>query len=132
MSEREGVERSLVAITITFQNVLNLQLKKIMDAIDTGNHQEAYTSLKTLITTLRPEDSDLLIKNDLAHIDGELGRAGSIESVDLVQTGRKRRRGKDMIYRTYVRDLFLKVMRKLHEGGYLEKTRKIQKGRFGQ
>lgn len=126
MSEVEK-EKKLLGITPTFQTVLNTQLKKFMDALDYGDLFTAYVILKTLIDALRPTDREALLCNDVSHIDKQILKAMQIKDVDLYTTRRVRKATVKRIIRENIRGLFRKVMTKLHEGGYLEKTKEFPK-----
>lgn len=108
-------------MTPTFQTVLNTEILKIMDALDSRDYDRAYGCLKTLISVLNPLHSKEFIKNDLAHIDSQLAKAQQQKSVDTYQMLRIQHSARQRILREHVRPLFCKVMAKLHEKGYLEK-----------
>jgi hypothetical protein len=108
-------------ITPTFQAVLNSQLKKVTDALDSGAPVDSFIKLRTLIMLLNPKDRKELMENDVAHIHAEVNRAMRTEGVDLYTTRRKRTRQVRSTLRRHLLELFTKVMTKLHDGGYLEK-----------
>ncbi len=108
-------------ITPTFQAVLNSQLKKVTDALDSGEPINSFIKLRTLIMLLNPKDRKELMENDVAHIHAEVNRAMRTEGVDLYMTRRKRNSQVRSTLRRHLLELFTKVMTKLHDGGYLEK-----------
>mgnify|MGYP001335037510 CR=1 FL=1 len=126
----EEIEKRLVAVTPTYQAILNLQLKKVADALDAGNPIDGFIKLRTLILLLNPTDQKELMENDVAHIHAEVNHAMKIEGVDLYMTRRKRTSQVKSTLRRHLLELFRKVMVTLHNGGYLEKTRNVPQGRF--
>jgi len=120
--------KQLKGITPTFQQVLNKEIAKIMDAIDEGNVEQAYVCLKTLIGSLRLEDRDKLKKEMLAPIDAQLSKVGHSEAIDyytgLLQASKQQ---ENILYRN-IRPLYEAVMGTLHEGGYLEVYRQFVDG----
>jgi len=122
--EEEGKNNmsSTPRITPTFQMVLNKQIGKIMDAIDEGNVELAYVCTKTLIDSLKPEDRDSLLKNDVKLIDDQLQKVGGGESIDYYMGLLRASKEQENILYKNIRPLYRKVMTKLHNGKYLEKS----------
>jgi len=112
--------KQLKRVTPTFQAVLNKQIGKAMDAIDEGNLEHAYAVLKTLIDALKPEDSDELLKNEVAHIDALLEKASQSRNPNFYMTLLETSSQQEQVLLQNIRRLFRKIMRILHQGGYLE------------
>lgn len=112
--------RELRGITPTFQAVLNKQIGKTMDALDEWRLQDAFQSLQTLIDSLRPEDADPFLQNDLPHIEQQLRQTQDLYGTNIFRTNFTRRKAGQVILHKNLRDLFRQVMRVLHKGGYLE------------
>lgn len=124
--------KELKGITPTYQAVLNSQLKKVTDALDSGDVMDSFVKLKTLIGILNPKHRDPLLNNEVAHIQKELNKAVQQRGVDQYQTWLLHGSSTRSVLQRHLWDLFLKVMTQLHEGGYLELTKIIPKGRFGK
>lgn len=122
--KRERISSGSPFITPTFQAVLNSQLKKVTDALDSGSPIDSFIKLRTLIMLLNPKDRKEMMENDVAHIHAEVNRAMRTEGVDLYMTRRKRTVRVRSTLRRHLLELFTKVMTKLHDGGYLERQQK--------
>lgn len=105
----------------TFQGVLNRQLAKIMDAIDYGYFDQAYSMLKTLIVSLNKQDSKEIMENHVKHIDQQIFNSRRRTSMDDYQTKRTCFQKKQTILNRNLRGLLWHVMGTLHEKGYLER-----------
>ena len=124
LRERRKKEMSVKQLSPTFQAVLNKQLAKVTDALDVGEPIDAFIKIRTLILLLNPSDKKEFMENDVAHIHAEVNQAMKTEGVDLYMTRRKRTSQVKHTLRKHLLELFSKVMTKLHEGKYLEASRK--------
>lgn len=132
LEEREMSEvQELKGITPTYQAVLNKQLGKVTDAIDGGDPIDAFIKLRTLIMLLNPTHREDLLKNDVAHIHTQISEAMKVQRIDLYQQRRLQTQNVQNILRQRILNLFLKTMQILHDGGYLEITKTIPKGKYG-
>lgn len=116
--------KALKWITPTFQQALNKQIAKIMDAIDEGNLVLAYVALKTLIGALKPVDRDRLLMENVAPIDKALRNVGNGRSINFYVGALHSSKIQENILVANIRPLYMEVMGTLHAGGYLEVIRK--------
>lgn len=113
--------RELKGITPTYQSVLNKQLGKVTDAIDSGDPVDAFIKLRTLIILLNPKDRDPLLKNEVSHIHERVRQVTRRRKIDVYDQRRTQKANVTSVLRTHILDLYSKTMTVLHEGGYLEK-----------
>lgn len=113
----------LKRISPIFQQVLNKQIAKIMDAIDSGNVELAYVCCKTLIDGLDPKDRNRLLEEIVNPVDEQLQKVGNGESTDYYTGLIKASKEEENILYKNIRNVFRHVMGTLHDGGYLQFTR---------
>lgn len=116
--------KALKWITPTFQQALNKQIAKIMDAIDEGNLVLAYVALKTLIGALKPVDRDRLLRENVAPIDKALRNIGNGRTTSFYVGALNSTKIQENILVANIRPLYMTVMGTLHAGGYLEALKK--------
>ena len=121
MSERyrSSRRRGTAAITATFQAVLNKQLGKIMDAIDTMHPLFAYSCCKTLVVALSPKDRDKLLKAWIKPLDAEIKKVTSQRGLDLTTQRHGQKKSARDVLSENIYDLFQDIMEVLHKGRYL-------------
>lgn len=120
--------KSLKWITPTFQKLLNLQLAKIMEAIDEGNFELAFVASHTLIDSLKPEDRDKLLKDYILPVKAMLERVGN-GKLDFYVGGLGASKQQYNILLRNVRPIHKAILTTLHEGGYLEVYQHYEAGR---
>ena len=123
------VQRELRGITPLLQAELTKQLGKVTDALDNDDLNRAFRCVKTLIT-ISPPKVKSQVTGDLDLVEAQIEKARRISKVDLKQTRTAQRFQITGILRREIRPLFNLVMNLLYEGGYLEITKVIPRGRY--
>jgi len=106
-------------ITPIFQQLLNKQVGKIMDAIDEDKLLEAFVASHTLVGALNPSDRDRLLREYILPIKKQLERAGN-GRLDFYVAGVGASNQQREILRRNIRPIYTAIMNTLHEGRYLE------------